>query len=472
MSSSSKLPWTKMARNFHGPRLVLSPPRSSSVMAVASSPCVLWRPVRRLATLSHSPSPSPLGHWIPSSIGNLPDWEKHHEQDSESDSESAQHFPWAAGLLVFGFSSVATVASATYDPHPLTGRSRFLFFDEAIEQRLGETGYTELLSAYGNKLVPPTHEAHQFVSSIVHSLVAAAGISDLREWTVHLVQDDSLPNALVLPSGQVFVFTGLSAIAESEAELAVILSHELAHVLSMHTAEKTCGQRVADLLWGNHYHSSHGHDQHDDGHQHTPASSLTTEGPLKASSPLSGPLQIALEMLVGTETDIINAHSRTCEFEADLVGMYLLALAGYDPTDAVRLWEKWAAIVHEHSPSLHPQTLPEPALAEPQHRQQPLDHDAYGQPALIQPLQNTHPSEETRAATLRQHLPAALALYRHIKSNPALSGPERSPRSLREANQILRTKFKTFLPHHVREQQQKLADASDWIHVGWGLGAV
>jgi predicted Zn-dependent protease len=167
----------------------------------------------------------------------------------------------------------------------------------AQELALGERAYREILSK--SKVVahgPDVERVRRVGKKIAH----AAEIEPLQreinlrirgfkfQWEFNVLHDRQI-NAFCLPGGKVAVFTGLLPVATTDAQLATVMAHEVAHALAHHTSERLA--------------------RHKEG---------------------SG----FLDLLVG------KAHDREQESEADHVGLFLMTFAGYDPEQAVIFWER------------------------------------------------------------------------------------------------------------------------------------
>ena len=144
------------------------------------------------------------------------------------------------------------------------------------------------------------------------------------EWEVHLVPAPGQVNATCMPGGKIVVYEGILPIAYNDAGLAAILGHEIGHALAHHAAEKFSKQRNKSI-W-----------------QTIGAVGLTTAG-------------VALGGDAGTVSDVVGntvklsnqimefvemKYSRNHEYEADHIGMVLMAMAGYDPREAPKVWER------------------------------------------------------------------------------------------------------------------------------------
>mgnify|MGYP001814795979 FL=1 len=158
-----------------------------------------------------------------------------------------------------------------------------------------------------------------------------ARVSDMPNlnWEFKLIESPQR-NAFCLPGGKVAVYTGIMEVAKNEAGLAAIMGHEIAHAIARHGAERmtqamlvNTGLSMADVSLQN---------------------SENRELILAA---------IGLSANVG----LLLPYSRKHETEADNIGTLYMARAGYDPTEAVALWQRFAEAEQARVPaflSTHP----------------------------------------------------------------------------------------------------------------------
>src|SRR5690606_24971849 len=153
------------------------------------------------------------------------------------------------------------------------------------------------------------------VREITQRLIAQVGAfrpeAARWNWEVHVLSAKDI-NAWCMPGGKIAVYTGLlDAIKPTDAELAAVLGHEIAHALREHARERVSQQMVTSIG----------------------LSVLSIATGSSATADLGGKL---------TEVMFTLPNSRTHEREADLMGVELAARAGYDPRAAVTLWDKMA----------------------------------------------------------------------------------------------------------------------------------
>jgi len=172
--------------------------------------------------------------------------------------------------------------------------------------------------------------AVQRVREITRRLIAHVGTfrPDAAgwNWQVNVIDSDEI-NAWCMPGGRIAVYTGLiERIQPTDAELAAVIGHEIAHALREHTREQMSQQLATDLG----------------------LSVLAAATGNKAAADLTGTLSEVMFTL---------PKSRGFESEADAIGLELAARAGYDPRAAVTLWQKMASAGGSSPPeflSTHP----------------------------------------------------------------------------------------------------------------------
>jgi len=172
------------------------------------------------------------------------------------------------------------------------------------------------------------------------------------QWEFNLVEEN-IPNAWCMPGGKVVVYTGILPYTQTEAGLAVVMGHEIAHAIARH------------------------------GNERMSQSMLLQMGGMALSVAIdSKPEQTkALFMKaygVGTNIGLMLPFSRTQESEADKLGLVFMAMAGYNPEEAITFWERMSKSGGQKPPE----------------------------------LLSTHPSDATRIKDLKEFLPQAMEYYK------------------------------------------------------------
>lgn len=148
-------------------------------------------------------------------------------------------------------------------------------------------------------------------------------------WETHLISTDEV-NAWCMPGGKIAVYSGLlSKVQPSDAELAAVIGHEMAHALREHSREMASHQ-------------------------------MAEQAALQVVGAVANLPDIATQLAPMVFDLTVNLpHSRTDESEADRIGVELAARAGYDPHAALSLWQKMQKVGGAQPPKLlstHPPT--------------------------------------------------------------------------------------------------------------------
>ena len=237
-----------------------------------------------------------------------------------------------------------------------TGRHQLNFVSKDQETQLGLTAFDQM-----KKEVPISTDAK--AKSLVER-VGARIAEQARErlpgakWEF-VVFESKEANAFCLPGGKVGVYRGLLPITENEAGLATVIGHEVAHAAEHHGAER---MSIATGVQG-----------------------VTQAAGAVVNEKYSQATVVALGGLgkLGVELPF----SRTQESEADHVGLLYMARAGYDPEEAVRFWQRFAA--------------------------------SHGNQSQGISLLRTHPVDAKRIEDLKALLPEAKAEYQKAKGRNA-----------------------------------------------------
>jgi predicted Zn-dependent protease len=236
---------------------------------------------------------------------------------------------------------------------PVSGRQQLVLVPEAEEMQLGVTAYQDVLKK------EPASKNAKYVELVkrVGQRIAAVAKRDDFEWEFNVIQSDT-QNAFCLPGGKVAVYEGIIPVCESEAGLAVVMSHEIAHALARHGGERMTQQKIKN------------------------AGGQLADYVLKDQDESKKKIALAAYG-AASEYGFILPYSRTHESEADQIGLKLMAEAGYDPSEAPKFWERFSAA-----------------------------KSGQEQPEWL----STHPSDARRASELRAALPDAIKVYDGAKT--------------------------------------------------------
>ncbi|TCZ85683.1 M48 family metallopeptidase [Lysobacter sp. N42] len=239
--------------------------------------------------------------------------------------------------LLLALATTALVAACATTTSP-TGRTQRV--GAVSQQQLNQLGAEAFAQAKATK--PQSSNAQQtaYVRCVVNAVVRELPAEAQGGWEVALFNDPS-PNAFALPGGKVGVHTGIFSVAKNQDQLAAVIAHEIGHVISRHHDERITRQLGAQT-------------------------GLGILGALIGSRYGSGAAN-TVNQVGGAAAQglILLPNNRTQETEADVVGQQLMARAGFDPRQAVSLWENMAAASGSRAPeflSTHPD--PRSRLAE------------------------------------------------------------------------------------------------------------
>jgi metalloendopeptidase OMA1, mitochondrial len=252
-------------------------------------------------------------------------------------------------LLVPPLLLLAAFASGCVRNTPVTGRKQVLLMPESHEVALGVAAYREILE---NETLSTNSQYVELVNRVGKRIANATG--EQYDWEFKVIASD-VQNAFCLPGGKVAIYEGILPICQTEAGLAVVMSHEVAHAVARHGGERLSQGAMAN-------------------------------GAKKAVAWVTQDLdqtnrEITLAAFgAATEVGFILPYSRKHESEADSMGMIYMAKAGYDPSEAPRFWKRFA--------------------------------EATAGGEVTPEFLSTHPADERRSQDLAAQLPAALELYR------------------------------------------------------------
>jgi predicted Zn-dependent protease len=195
------------------------------------------------------------------------------------------------------------------------------------------------------------------IKNAVEKYFAQKGESDELsgyEWEFNLVNSSEV-NAWCMPGGKVVIYTGILPITKDEAGLAVVMGHEIAHAVADHGNERMSQGLIAQF-------------------GHAALSKALEEKPEKTR-------ELWLTAFgIGAQVGVLLPYSRLHENEADKMGLIFMAMAGYNPNEAVEFWQRMASKKGGGS-------VPE--------------------------FLSTHPSDQTRISNLRKLVPEAMKYYRN-----------------------------------------------------------
>ncbi|MBW4891414.1 M48 family metallopeptidase [Mucilaginibacter sp. HMF5004] len=252
-------------------------------------------------------------------------------------------------LVVAAISSCTTV--------PITGRKQFNTVSDAEVNQSAATSYSQLLSSPQTVVVRTGTDAQRVkligarLSSAIEKYLNTNGYSNQYNfnWEFNLIQSKEV-NAWCMPGGKVAVYSGILPVTQNDAGLATVLAHEIGHAVAHHSAERISQQMVAQGVGGI-------------------LGASTTGGTATAINQLYG---------IGGGL-VLLSYSRNQESEADRLGLTFMAMAGYDPHEALNFWN----------------------------RMMTASKNGGGTPEFL----SDHPSDQKRITDIQARLPEAMKYY-------------------------------------------------------------
>jgi metalloendopeptidase OMA1, mitochondrial len=238
--------------------------------------------------------------------------------------------------------------------NPETGKTERVALSSQQEEALGLQAYQEALSSL--EVIQSGREA-ELVRNVAARIAAQTG-QTARDfnWQVSLVNSPQV-NAFCLPGGKIVVYTGILKVAETEAGLATVIGHEVAHATARHGAQRLFRNQL-------------------------------TQTALVGASFALGEMDFRQRQMVmgllgaGAQYGILLPFGREHETEADQMGLLYMARAGYDPRESIGFWERMSQAGGGANP---------PEFA------------------------STHPSHGTRIQSLKAFMPKAMEEYERAR---------------------------------------------------------
>lgn len=264
--------------------------------------------------------------------------------------------------LILSFILAGLLAGCTQNM--VTGRKQLSLVSETELQSMAQQQYNAFLSE--NKVVSANVNKDAEMVRRIGTRIAAAiqtyytnkGLTEILDgykWEFNLI-DNKEANAWCMPGGKVVVYTGLLPITQNEAALAVVIGHEIAHAVAQHGSERM-SQGLLQQLGG-----------------------VALQIAL-SSKPAETQNMFMTAYGIGSTVGYLLPFSRKEENEADQYGLYFSAMGGYNPQEAIPLWQRMAAAGGAKPPE----------------------------------FLSSHPSDETRIANLQRFMPEALKFYKPIR---------------------------------------------------------
>ena len=246
----------------------------------------------------------------------------------------------------------------------ITGRSQAKLLPESELQAMAVSQYQQFLSenkvisASANRDAEMVTRVGRRITKAVEDYYAQKGLSSELEgyqWEYKLVESNEV-NAWCMPGGKIVVYTGLLPITQNEAALAAVMGHEVSHAIFNHGNERMSQGLIQQGLG-------------------------TALSVAVANKPAATQNIFLTAFGLGSQVGVLLPFSRKHELEADHYGLIWTAMAGYNPREAIALWDRMEAASAGQKP---PEFL------------------------------SSHPSEGHRKQQLEKYMPDALKYYKPV----------------------------------------------------------
>ncbi|OSZ77800.1 peptidase M48 [Chitinophagaceae bacterium IBVUCB2] len=257
---------------------------------------------------------------------------------------------------------IVTALLVACSKNALTGKNQLTLLPEAELQTMATQEYQQFLStnkvvaASANRDAEMVRRVGQRITRAVEKYYADKGLSEKLngyKWEYNLVNDPAV-NAWCMPGGKIVVYTGILPVTQNEAALAAVMGHEVSHALLQHGNQRM-SQGLLQQLGG------------------VALSVAVANKPAETQNLFLGAYG------VGSNVAVLLPFSRKHELEADRYGLIWTAMAGYNPQEAIGLWERMEKLSNGQKP---PEFL------------------------------STHPAEGRRIDQLNKYMPEAMTYYK------------------------------------------------------------
>ena len=263
-------------------------------------------------------------------------------------------------MLRFSMTIVLLISLSACSTVPITGRSQLNLIPGSSMMSMSLQQYDQFLKEHkvstDQQQTSTVKRVGANIQQAVERYFASSGLSQHLsdyKWEFNLVEDPQV-NAWCMPGGKVVVYTGILPVAKGDAGLAVVMGHEIAHAIAEHGNERMSQGLLAQM------------------------GGVALSTALNTQSAATQQLWMSVYG-VGAQYGAIMPYGRMQESEADHLGLIFMAMAGYDPNEAVAFWERMSAQKGGQAP---PEFL------------------------------STHPSDAKRIENIRRLIPEAMQHYR------------------------------------------------------------
>ena len=259
-------------------------------------------------------------------------------------------------FLALVIASLVIIACKTV---PLTGRRGLQFYPSSEVNAMSFSQYSEVIStaklSKNAQDVAMVKRCGTRIQTAVEKFLIDNGHSELLlgyDWEFNLIESPDA-NAWCMPGGKVAFYTGILPVCQDEAGVAVVMGHEIAHAIAEHGNERM-SQQMAQQFGG-----------------------MALEVALD-KQPEQTKMLANTAFGLGAQYGVMLPFSRTHESEADKMGLYFMAMAGYDPHEAAEFWKRMKSMTGGGAPS---------------------------------EFMSTHPAHDTRINDIESWMPEAMTYY-------------------------------------------------------------
>jgi predicted Zn-dependent protease len=256
-------------------------------------------------------------------------------------------------LIILSFAFLISCAVV-----PMTGRKQFVAIPSSQMIALSNESYSKVLAegklSNKSEYVNSVRKVGQRLTAAVETYLQQNNLQSAitgYNWQYNVLESEEL-NAWCMPGGQIVFYEGILPVCQDENGIAVVMGHEIAHAVAQHGNERMSQQLAIEM------------------------------GGIALSEALKTQKQETMDLAmlafgVGAQVGVMLPYSRTHESEADELGLYFMAMAGYNPQTAIAFWERMEA----NSAARPPEFL------------------------------STHPDPSNRIAKLQRIMPKAMEYY-------------------------------------------------------------
>ena len=251
---------------------------------------------------------------------------------------------------------IVTIGLSSCAKSPL-GRNQLKLYSSSQLAGMGEQAFASIKTEQNVSSQPVSNRYVKCIADAITQHVPKSVFAG--DWEL-VVFDSSQINAFALPGGKMGVYTGLIELTKNQDQLAAVIGHEVGHVIAEHGNERMSSSALIGV-------------------------GMEITNQLLKANEIASSNMIMAGLGLGVQVGVQLPFSRTHESEADLIGLDLMAKAGFAPQQSINLWQNMAKASGDKR-----------------------------QPELL----STHPLPETRIKNLANNMRQAMDVYRLAKNKP------------------------------------------------------